>query len=545
MKFKKFKNAKNIKKIFAISTVIFSSVISLTACGTDKETEITTENENEMVFNLPNKNELSTEMLGTPWKNQSIATGLMFRTLFIYEPDRENISNDLVENYIISEDGLTYEFTLKDNVVWSDGEVLDVDDVIFSIKGLLLAEQFNGIYQSAFGNIVGATDFMNNKNINNDLLGLTSDGNKLIMNLKKPTSNMVLILGQFAILPEHCFVDANIPKIHEDEYWKNPVVSGMYVINEIIPNDYIELVHNEKYIGTKPKIDTILLQANYGIDEDKIVTDLYYTNDVSDILEYRSNFSMKEYEVDSDFYRYLAFNIDKEEEVDPVLSDIRFREAIACAIDKQVLVDDIYFGIGNVIESTSLLPNFPTYAENGITYNPEKAMELLEEMNFDFDRTIKLFYYYTDDISKAFMEALANQLAVVGIKTEIIAPNGISLFIFDDYDICLKGLSTFDTLEWYSEYQSTNGMHINLIGGKSQFDDLIEDFSATIIEEEQLLILQELQELEFNTLYKLPLFTLKQVMYANTDKLLLPEDIEFGNAWYKYDIKFEEWEIKK
>lgn len=533
MKFKK------TQKILLTSALICASLFNLSACTNNSESSHIEKN-----LNLPNRNALSDELLGTPWKNQSISTGLMYRTLFIINADKVDYKPDLVESYEASDDCKEYVLTIKDDVIWSDGETFDIDDIIFSIKGLLLAEQFNGIYQTAFGNIIGASNFMEKQDINEELEGLIKDGNTLTIKLKKPTTNMINILSQFAILPEHCFTNSNIAKIHEDDYWKNPVVTGMYLVDEIVPSEYIKLAYNDAYIGTKPNIDTITLHFNYGFEDGQVLTDLYYTNDVSDVLEYRSNSNMTEHHMDNDFYRYLVFNIDKNGKKDELLNDIRFREAIACAIDREYLINDIYYGLGNIVESNVLYNNFPTYKSNGIAFNPEKSIQLLNDMDFDFDRVIKLLYYYEDDISKNFMQRLKEQLEYVGIKIEIIEPNGISIFEFDDYDICLKGLSTYDISEWYAEYQSTNALHINLIGGTSKFDELIEDFSATHERAEHIRILTELQELEFETLYKYPLFTLKQFMYSNRETLILPNDIEFGNAWYKFDIKFEEWDMK-
>lgn len=51
-------------------------------------------------------------------------------------------------------------------------------------------------------------------------------------------------------------------------------------------------------------------------------------------------------------------------------------------------------------------------------------------------------------------------------------------------------------------------------------------------------------EFKFDTLYKYPLYALDQIMYVNEEKISLPEGVVFGNAWYKFDIKFDEWEIR-
>src|SRR3989344_8216945 len=58
---------------------------------------------------------------------------LVFSSLVTYD-NQGNIVKDLAENYSISEDGKTYNFTLKDSVFWHDGKKLTADDIVFTIK---------------------------------------------------------------------------------------------------------------------------------------------------------------------------------------------------------------------------------------------------------------------------------------------------------------------------------------------------------------------------------------------------------------------------
>lgn len=523
MKFRK------IKKIIVISILACTSVFSLSSCSEEVPTS---------VLNVHNANVLSTEIIDTPWKNQSLPVTLMYRSLFMADAVTTTLSHDLVKLYKISDDLLKYTFVIRDDIVWSDGEKLDVDDVIFSIKGLLLAEQFNGIYQTAFGSIVGANEFMQIGEIDAELSGLEKEEDMITMTLETPIYNMIEILAQFAILPEHCFTNSDIKSIHAEDYWKNPVVSGMYLVDEIVPNDYIKLVQNDKYVGTKPKIEEIMIHADYLDSE----LDIYNTTDINEILNYRANSNMQEHKINSMFYRYFAFNIDKGGEIDPVINDVRFREAIAYAIDRELILKDIYLDIGDIIDSAVSSEN-EAYVESPVTYDPEKARELLAEMEYDFDRPVKLYFYYKDEISIQFMNKVKEQLEDIGLTVILHEPNDTSIFVFDDYDICLKGLSAFNVSEWYGEYQSTNAMHINMLGGEPIFDNLIEELAIARTEQERNEILKELQMLEFETWYKIPLFTLGQRMYVNKNKLSIPSNVEFGNAWYKYDLKFEEWEI--
>lgn len=277
-------------------------------------------------------------------------------------------------------------------------------------------------------------------------------------------------------------------------------------------------------------------------NKDDVEFDMYSTSDINEIFDYRSNFDMREYEVDSYFHCYFVFNIDKNGELDEVLNDVRFREAISYAIDRESIFNDVYFGIGNIIDSP-IPPSSEAYVERGISYNPEKAKDLLDEMNYDFDRPIKIFYYHADKTIKKFIDAVKDNFEHIGLTVEITEPNNISLLVFDDYDICLKGLSVFDYHQWYLEYQSLSSINTYLIGGDTSFDDLISELSATLEYEEQIPMLQKLQQLEFEKTYKIPLFSLSERVYINRNRLSLPENLKFGNLNYKYDWHFDNWEI--
>ncbi|MFI3230994.1 MAG: ABC transporter substrate-binding protein [bacterium] len=521
-----------MKKINILITS-FIIIFTISGCNLNNSKE-------ESVLKLANSRIYSADIIGTPWKNQILATSLMYRSLFMTDIRDMTESNDLVEYYEVSEDMTRYSFKIREDIVWSDGKALSLNDIIFSIKGILLADNVNGIYQTAFSNIVGAEEFINLNSIDYNLEGLSKEDGMLNINLKRPVSNIIQVLAQFAILPEHCFIEANIQEIDKDDYWKNPVVSGVFKVEEMVANDYIKLVFNDKYVGKEPKIKVLMLYENYEEEE----LDLYSTTNITEILEYRALSNMKEYSINSLFYRYLVFNINKDGEIDEIINDIRFREAIKYAINRKEIINEIYYGAGTIINTGILIDDYELYPNEEIYYNQEKAKELLVEMDFDFNKEINIYSYYEDAVSKLFTDKLKKQLEEIGLNINVVESSDKDLYAFNDYDISLKGISAFDYIDWYTEYLSGNAFNINLIGGDILFDDLVNGLSSTSSLEEKINILDELQILESEILYKLPLFTLPHMVYINEDRLLIPEGIEFGNTWYKYDMEFEEWEIK-
>ncbi len=536
---------KNIKSIVKIISIIFVSISLITVLAVsyfnggifywNKELI------NGNVLNIPyGATWDDTNLITSPWKNLQFHTGLMYRSLFLADSTLENVECDMVKHYKISDDGLKYEFELKDNLLWSDGEEITIYDVAFSIESVLLANDTNGLYPSAFAFIEGAESFV--KGETDHVSGIKVYGNTVTLVMEKTYPTLLQVLAQFVILPKHCLENENIENLHISEFWANPVVSGMYKFGEVVPYKTIQLIQNEYYVGTKPKIEEVMIQLNYKQAD----LDYHSTNNSTEIINYRSMRGMKEYKADVLFYRYLIFNIEGStlNPSDTSMKDIKLREALSYAIDSDYLLKNVYFDFGQSIDFG--VPRSSKYYDNvKREYDEAKAKALLEESNYDMTRPLKLGYYYTDSVSKYFMESLASNLRKIGFKVELIQLlSPAEIYDIRDYDILLKGLSAFSLNEWYSEYSSTTPTTSKLLGTNAKFETLVKQFLSVPDETSYHETLKDLQKLEQEQLYKLPLFTLSQMVYIRNERVSIPKDVSFGNTWYKYDVDFEKWHIK-
>lgn len=570
------KSLRQLKKVLAVMTIA-GTVMALSACGTSnngtsseskmsletsaaessseegsaaeaKSSEEPEGSDETFYLTSGNNAELTARMRHCWVDNGYLYQQLTFRALFLADQTLQNVKPDLASGYEMSEDGMTYTITMKDNLKWSDGEALTAEDVAFSIRTLLHASQANGIYTTAFNKLKGAAAWVDGTS--DQLEGLTVQGNEITLSLTEPFSNMIPVLAQFAIYPEHCLKDADPLEIHNNVFWEKPVGSGMYYVSEFNSGNYFVLEPNPYYEGTAPQIKKV--QINFVGDNIAEAQanhmDYYDTNAPSDISELDKLTAFQKYPVDMMFYRYFICNLkDMDGNENKLIADKRVREAFLYAIDTQSLIENIFPDLAT--RTCTGVPSYDQRYDSSLDqypYNPDKAKELLKEADYDFSTPLKIRYYYKDQSTVDFMEAIAYYLSQVGITCDVqmFQESGTQgMFVTRDYDLSYKGLSAFDISEWYSEYTSTNKNFSNILGGNTVFDDLTNRLMTATRAEEQDAVLDKLQSLEQQELLKLPIATFKSIIYINRGRVWLPDDVQFGNPRYRYDMKFEQWKM--
>lgn len=493
---------------------------------------------------LSSGSKLDEQSLANPWKNANFTEQLLFRSLFCADSSLTLVQPSLCSSYDILDNGSTYVITLKDNLKWSDGVNLTVDDIVFSIETFIKCDDVNVNIIAAFNKIVGFDDFYNGKT--DSIEGIIVEGNQITFNLYQRYNNFLLMLTQFVPFPKHILQDEDLSTFtsgHSFFVNDNPVCSGMYMSTGLDDDYNIVLVKNPYYEDNPPEIEKVILYWDYH----DVDFDFYSTTDITQMVSYRSMRGFEEYFVDVYFYRYFVFNINGIEDdngnVDETLQDVRIRQAIMHAIDAKTLLSDVYYDTGKIMYSGSFnVGNTQVYE-----YNPQKAQELLIEAGYDFDRPFTIIYYYTDATSYIFLQKVRQYLENIGLTVELVRSiTTAELYEERQYDIMLKGLSAFNTENWYNEYISSNSNNLASVYGKAQeFDDLIDALNSSYTNNEFNEALLQLVELEQELIYKLPLFSLNQACYVNSNRLLVPDDMVFGNSRYREDLRIDEWKIKR
>ncbi|MFI3212543.1 MAG: ABC transporter substrate-binding protein [Eubacteriales bacterium] len=540
---------RTLNKLFALVLTGAMAFTMLAGCGsstesttteTAVETETTVESEveapeveaGESVLELAvttGDGSTTDDKIPTPWYNRIFATNLMFRSLFISDATLANVEGDLAESYTVSEDALTYTITLKEGLAWSDGEVLDAEDVIFSIETGLAAANINSIYTAAFSKI---TD-------------LSAEGNVITIVLSEAYTDLIPVLAQFAILPQHSLAEVDPLTLDTDAFWTAPVTSGMYMLEELNVGNYFTLVLNPHYEGTTPQITKVI---NYFVSDfitaaQSGTVDYMFTNaaDQVESMEAMDNFTS--HQVDVLFYKYFMFNMEGiDGNQNEAMQNVAVREAIITAVDRATL-SSLY---PSALVLNSGVPD-ANEAYNGFVYeyDAEAAKVAIAESGYDMSRTLKICYYNNDQTSIDLINTVVYYLEQVGFTVEATLSNDgtTDLFTTRDYDIGFKGKSSFSITEWYTEYMSTDALFANVFGGTTEFDGLVSQLTSATDEATRNDVLTQLQELEQEKVYKVPVFTVGTYVYTS-DSVTVPEDVTFCNPLYNCDVDFANWTMQ-
>lgn len=544
-----------IKNVFLSVALFFLLIGILTGCASEsnvQSTEVvtkandTTEEIEEMIVAVNVDGSTDELPFSSVLLNRSqFWGGLVFQGLLIAKENINNVENDLCSEYTISPDGTTYVFELKEDVYWHDGEKLTAEDVLFSIETYLRVQTTNGYVKKGIQGIAGADRYETGES--SYLPGVEIDGNTITIRLVKQNSLFLGTLAQVPIIPKHCLKDIPIEELGNCDFWKMPIGSGPYKVIENRKNKEAVLVLNEQYSGKTPKIEQIRYKVLENPETDYF--DFTTTSNPEVIKKYQNINGYEVVRTNNLYYRYLYFNLDgRTGEQAKLLQSGRVRQALAMGIDKQKIVDEIYKGAATVIDSG--IPEYDGwYAKSknyNLDYNPQEAKKVLEEEGFDFSKTLVLIRYNQDEISVKLLEAIAKAWNDLGIKTEIvgISSNDVDKMWVDTdwYDVGLKNLAAVNYSEWYYEYSSDNQMWSVVLHNRPVFNVLMTALDAARWAHERGMLYQEIQQLEREQVFKVPLIIVPQYIIYNSRNLSIPQ-MEFPNIFYYYDLNMAQWEM--
>ena len=327
---------KKSNKIIAMF-LAFIMCLSLAACGNE-----TVKNKDSVVIAIGSEPETLDPTKGWGHGNAPIVQSTLVR----YNSDL-TFENDLATGYNLSSDGLTWTFTIRDDVKFTDGEKLTANDVAFTLETAKAAQ--------------GAVDLTYMES------AVAQDDTTVVITLSKPTSIFLNTLASIGIVPEHAY---------SDDYGMNPIGSGPYKFVEWKAQEQLIFTANEDYYDGVPAIKDVTIVF---MSEDAALAAVQAGQvDVAYSTATLGTTDVKGYHVEAitsadnrGFTLPVLPDEGKETETgapvgNNVTCNIEIRQAIAYAIDRQAIADVVLNGFGR-----------PAYSENdGMPWNnPDVVIE--------------------------------------------------------------------------------------------------------------------------------------------------------------------------
>jgi peptide/nickel transport system substrate-binding protein len=329
------------------------------------------------------------------------------------------VEPDLAESWEISEDKQRIVFTLRQGLKWSDGEPLTVDDVVFTFNDIFLNEKIPTDIKDVLR--IGKSRALPKVR--------KLDERRVEFTVPEPFAPFLRTAGELAILPEHALRESVMAKDRNGKpqflsTWgtdtdpQKIIGNGPYHMESYIPTQRVVFRRNPYYWrrdaqgNPQPYIERFI----WPIVESSDTALIQFRSKGLDILEIGpSNFSLLKHEDKRGKFTiynggpdtgttFISFNLNKGRRlngqplVEPIKSrwfnTVAFRQAVAYAIDRQTMINNIYRGLGE-LQNSPIPVQSPYYLspKEGLkvyNHNPEKAKELLLGAKFKYDNTGQL-----------------------------------------------------------------------------------------------------------------------------------------------------------
>ena len=295
--------------------------------------------------------------------------GQLYLSLLKYDRDLDLVGQ-LAESWEISEDNLSISFKLRPNLKWSDGKAFTAQDCLFTLH-LMQDKNTQSPYKSVY-TLVKEAEALDNQTF--------------VVHYDKIFSPALASWASLSILPEHIFKGEDIMNTELSRHPKASI--GPYFLKSWQTQQSITLVANPNYfdgdVWIKERITRIIpdpatqfLELSAGKVDLMNLTPTQYTRLFDNNARLKNEYVRYKYLGFT--YTYLGFNL-KHKPFD----DIRVRQAIAYAIDRQELVDGVLLGLGEAL-ATPYKPG-TTWVNQNIKSRPldlNKAKQLLTDAGWE------------------------------------------------------------------------------------------------------------------------------------------------------------------
>ncbi|MEL6605579.1 MAG: ABC transporter substrate-binding protein [Cyanobacteria bacterium J06614_10] len=380
----------------------------------------------------------------------------LFQSTLLKRDENLEIVNDLATDYSVSEDGLTWTVTIREDAVFSDGEPLTAADVAYT---------FNKAAESG-----GLTDVTQLEQ------ATAVDERTVELELKQPQSTFVNRLITLGIVPEHA---------HGDDYARNPIGSGPYKMVQWDEGQQLIVEANPEYYGEAPGIERLVFlfveedgafaaakagQAQVAAVPQSLAVQEIEGMTLRDVVSVDNRGLM---------FPYQPAGSGTTPDGDPigndVTADLAIRQAVNYAVDRQALVEGILEGYGSPAYGPVSGLAWEEPQANIEDGQPERAQEILAEAGWadsdgdgivekdGLDAEFTILYKADDSIRQALALATAEMLEPIGIRVNVEGKSWDDIEPLMHSNVVVFGWGSHDQTEMYNLYhsQSAQGDYYN------------------------------------------------------------------------------------
>lgn len=461
------------------------------------------------------------------WQTRALQQNITDR-LLNRNPETNEFEPWLAETWEVSEDGLVYDFVIRDGVTYSDGTALDVESVKRNLEWQVYGDKDKGV--------PGNSAFPREAEVTTD-----EESRTVTVTLPEPYA---AFLGALTTWSAGLVADATIDaSLEEQALFTNLIASGPFVVESHVFGKDVVLKRREGYAWAPPSYEN---QGEAYLDE-IIVTPVLEDSvrlgslkaGQADLLRYVQP-SEEAGLTKAGFQVYAKTGVGLSNhwwlrQTAKFIDDANVRAALLLGIDREEIVETLY--TENWSPASSVLsPGTVGYKDksDALAYDPEGAIELLEESGWtqldgDGYRTkggerLSIITYLDvyDNTSRALFQAIQADLKEIGIELVIKETDYSSYNATTAADTELAALRTGwpapDPVALNNAYRAERGDQLRLKGSDTKLEELLLSHIVETDEAKRSGILGALQDYLIDNAYVIPILNDSQV-YAGAERV--------------------------
>ncbi|MGE5425559.1 MAG: ABC transporter substrate-binding protein [Bacillota bacterium] len=332
-------------------------------------------------------------------------TRLIYSSLFSYDPSGR-LASDLASGWIIEDAGKSYTVTLREGAKWQTGEPVTVEDVIFTFNLIKTPEYRSPLRASLNGAEIERVD-----------------DRSVRFKLSEPYADFLSLLT-FGIMPQNAWENILPEAAPLSELNLKPIGSGPYMFLSLIKNkggamrEY-HLVANPEYYGVKPYIGELIIKfyPDYNelvraLNANEIDGASYVPDDLMRDLVAKHSLNIHRLRLPQ--INAIFFNTSKNK----ALSNLKVRQGLAYAIDRERLIGEALEGGGSLIDGPIIADDYVAVPEaNRFAFDRAKAEQLLEESGYkrvDITPEVLAATEKSADVSAVISYASSSKMEAIG-----------------------------------------------------------------------------------------------------------------------------------